>query len=86
MSRTSFVNARVETDLKKKAESILKTIGLSKTEAIVLFYRQICLNNGLPFPVNIPNKKTEKVFKDTDKGKNLVKFKNAKDLIADLHS
>ena len=53
--KTETLNARVEPALKNNAERILKKLGLSNAEAIRLFYTQICLNNGLPFRVNIPN-------------------------------
>jgi len=86
MPKTSFVNARIEPGLKEKAEIILDKLGLSKTEAINLFYRQICLNDGLPFPVKIPNKTTLKVFKDTDASKNLVYAKNKKEFFHKLNN
>ena len=38
-------------------------------EAVRLFYMQVCLNNGLPFEVKIPNKKTIKALRDADKRK-----------------
>ncbi|MFT5606899.1 MAG: DNA-damage-inducible protein J [Parvicella sp.] len=54
--KTSVIHTRIDADLKAGAESILKQIGLSSSEAVRLFYRQIELNNGIPFDVKIPNK------------------------------
>jgi DNA-damage-inducible protein J len=55
-------------------------MGLTTTEAINLFYRQVKLRNGLPFNVVIPNKTTEKVFKDTDAKRNLMRCEDADDM------
>ncbi len=44
-------------------------MGLTSAEAVRLFYMQVCLNNGLPFEVKIPNKETIKALHDADKRK-----------------
>ncbi len=64
MAKIATVRARIEPWLKEDVEKLFKKMGLSTTEAITLFYRQVKLRNGLPFNVVIPNKTTEKVFKD----------------------
>ena len=64
-----MINARIEPELKKKAEVILHKVGLTSAEAIRFFYTKICLNQGLPFSVKIPNKKTLKAMHYADIGK-----------------
>ena len=76
MHKTAVVNARIEPKLKIKAENILDKTGLSSAEAIRLFYTQICLNNGLPFAIKIPNKTTQKSMHEA----NLRKTKKAKNV------
>ena len=49
MSKTSSVRARIEPELKEKAERVFQDLGLSPTQAIRLFYKQVELRNGLPF-------------------------------------
>ena len=66
LHKTSVINTRIEPILKIRAEDILYKTGLSSAEAIRLFYTQICLNNGLPFAVKIPNKITQKAMLDAD--------------------
>lgn len=66
--KTETLNTRIEPALKSNAEKILKKLGLSNAEAIRLFYTQICLNQGLPFRVNIPNKVTKAAMHDADTG------------------
>ncbi len=55
-SKTANVNCRISEDVKYKAEAILTQIGLPRSVAIDLFYRQIIMNNGLPFELKIPRK------------------------------
>jgi len=62
--KNAIINARIEVDLKANAEGILKELGLTATQAITMFYKQIQFNHGLPFDVKIPNKETIEAIKD----------------------
>lgn len=53
--KSATVNVRISEDVKNTAENILNKLGLSRATAIDLFYRQIIINNGLPFEVKIPS-------------------------------
>ena len=80
MARTAMINARTERELKEEVEGILQSLGMSTTEAINIFFRQVKLRRGLPFPVEIPNEKTLKAFKDSEEGRGLVECKDADDM------
>ncbi len=58
MAKTEMIRARIEPDLKQKAEGVLETLGMTPTEAITLFYKQVTLHHGLPFvsasPMQLP--------------------------------
>ena len=54
-TKTANVNARIQQDVKQQAEAILKRIGLPRSVAIDMFYRQIIMHEGIPFPVTIPS-------------------------------
>ena len=84
MSKTSTVRARIEPDLKRRVENLFQRLGLSATEAITLFYRQVDLRKGLPFDVVIPNETTRKTIEDTDAGRNLILCKDADDMFKKL--
>lgn len=84
MAKTAMVRARIEPILKDKAEQILQNLGLSTTQAITLFYRQVELYKGLPFEVIIPNKTTHKTFEDTDADRNLIMCKDTDDMFQKL--
>ena len=54
VTKTANVNVRIQENIKKQAEQILETIGIPRATAIDMFYRQIILNNGIPFSLTIP--------------------------------
>ena len=56
MASTSAVYARINSDLKQEAETILAQLGITPTSAIQMLYSQVVLNNGLPFTPRIPGK------------------------------
>ena len=53
--KSSNVTARVEPEIKAEAEAILEQLGISASNGINMFYRQIILWRGLPFRPYIPN-------------------------------
>lgn len=69
MSKSSTINSRIEPDLKAKAEAVFAALGLSTSEALTLFYKQVELHNGLPFEVRIPNKQTIAAMRELQRGK-----------------
>lgn len=82
--KTETVRARIEPKLKHDVELVLAELGLSFSEAIELFLRQVKLNQGIPFDIRIPNKVTNQTLEETNKGKNLTRYKNAKDMFNKL--
>ena len=84
MAKSAVIRARIEPELKEEAETIFNELGLSITEAITLFYRQVKWVKGLPFEVRIPNQKTRQTFQDTDEGRNVVQSENAREMFDKL--
>lgn len=84
MGKSSTIRARIEPDLKGKAEFIFQQLGLTTTQAITLFYKQVELKKGLPFDVAIPNEVTLKTFSDTDAGRDLIICDDADDMFKKL--
>ena len=56
-AKTSNLYARIEPDVKEQAEIILSALGIPASNAINMFYKQIILQNGLPFDVKLPAKR-----------------------------
>jgi DNA-damage-inducible protein J len=84
MNKSAMIRARVDPQLKDEVEDLFAQLGLSTTEAITLFYRQVKLNRGLPFDVRIPNAVTQRTFAETDAGENVVRCEDAQDMFARL--
>ena len=82
MAKTEMIRARVEPELKYQAEEVFSGLGLSPTEAITLFYRQVTLHHGLPFAVKVPNAETLAALRQARAGKGLTEYANLEDLKA----
>lgn len=74
----------MQPELKNKAESVFRKLGLTTTQAITLFYKQVELRNGLPFEVAIPNETTYRTFINTDAGRDLIICEDADDMFKKL--
>ena len=72
--KTAIIHARIEPSTKRSAEGVLQKLGLSPTEAIRMFYRQITLRGGLPFAVVIPNEQTAATMEKSRRGEEIEKF------------
>lgn len=55
MAKSANLYARIEPEVKEQAETILSALGIPASNAITMFYKQIILNNGLPFEVKLPD-------------------------------
>lgn len=55
MAKSANLYARIEPDVKEQAEEILAALGIPASNAITMFYKQIILQNGLPFEVKLPS-------------------------------
>jgi DNA-damage-inducible protein J len=78
--KTAIIHARIEPQIKRKAEGVLHNLGISPTEAIRIFYRQITLRQGLPFAVSVPNKCTVATLKKSRRGEDVQKFDSLDDM------
>ena len=79
MAKTEMIRARVEPDLKREAGELFSELGLSATEAITLFYRQVTLHRGLPFDVRVPTAETVEALQARD-GVGLTVYASVEDL------
>ena len=84
MAKTETIRARVEPELKREAEELFSALGLSATEAITLFYRQVTMHRGLPFAVRMPNEETLQALRDAREGRNIKEYATLEDLKAEF--
>ena len=78
-----MVRARMEPGLKTKAEKYFDLMGLTTTQAITLFFKQVEIHRGLPFEINIPNDETIAAMKEIENGGG-KKFDNTDELFKHL--
>ena len=76
MSKTEEVRARIDPATKAAAEGVFAKLGLSPSEAVRLFYRQVELYQGFPFELRIPNEATLEAIHDLDVRRNLTSFES----------
>ena len=69
MAKTAYINARIDEQLKARAQKVLHDVGLTTTEAVTLLMHQVVLHGGLPFEVRIPNKETQEAIRESRAGK-----------------
>jgi len=79
-----MIRARVEPELKDRAEAMLDELGLTATSAITLFYRQIIERRGLPFELRLPNASTRRARHDARTGRGVVRARSMDELFARL--
>ena len=84
MSKTAVITARIDPVLKESVEQVFERLGLTTTQAITLFLRQVELQQGLPFTLKIPNATTLAALQEAQARQNLTAYADAKDLFADL--
>lgn len=86
MPKTATVRARVEPNLKAKAEEVLGELGLNPTTAIVMYYEQIVRRHAIPFEVSLPNATTLEAMRDAETGRGVTQAKSVDEFFAKLNA
>ena len=86
MAKTATIQTRVDPEIKRNAQKILRTLNISMSEAISMYLTQITLNKGIPFEIKIPNKLTARTLKESENGKKVHKVSNVDELFQELNS
>lgn len=82
MPQSAVVHARIDQATKAATEKVLEALGLTPTEAIRLFYRQIAIRKSFPLELRVPNKLTAAVLTKSDKNQDIERFDSAAELYA----
>ena len=84
------VNVRIDPKLKKQAEEVFASLGISTSAAINMFYHQVVRTNSIPFELkaDIPNETTIDAINEAEeieKGKKKTKtYQNVDELMKDI--
>ena len=54
MAKTAVITTRIEPTLKQDVENVLTKLGITTSQAIMRYFKQISLRKGLPFVVQVP--------------------------------
>lgn len=82
MSHSAVIHARIDSATKETTERILSALGLTPTEAIRLFYRQIAMRGEFPLELRVPNSLTAATLTKADRGEEVERFATADELFA----
>lgn len=82
--RSAFVKVRIDSDLKKKVDGLFQEMGVSPSEAVRMFYKQVEVHKTIPFPVKVPNEETKKAIEETENRQGLIECKDAEDMFEKL--
>jgi len=59
MAKTQTVHTRVTEDIKTQADRIFSSLGLTTSQAIMLFLTAAVNHNGMPFELSLPKKEDQ---------------------------
>ena len=82
-------NFRIDSELNNQANALLEGLGLSMSQAISMFLRQVVLQRGLPFEVKYPDRSCELLeaveeAKRLESDPNTKRYTNMDEMWADL--
>lgn len=87
ISKTTTVSARIDEATKENAVRVFERLGLTTSQAIMLFYKQVELRQDLPFSVELPktpNEDTLAAIKKAENPEALCSFETPEALFRDL--
>lgn len=85
MNLTEQLNIRIDHNLRKESEQILKKLGIKTGDAVRMLLKQVCLTQSFPLELKIPNKKTINAMKELEDGGGInMNFEEFNKMIDDL--
>ncbi len=84
MAKTTVLQAKVDLEIKEKAQKILQELNISMSEAISFYLTQITLQRGIPFEIKIPNDETSAALKEAHERKDLQSADSIDELFEEL--
>ena len=66
MSKSANLYVRIEPDVKEQAEKVFDGFGISMSNAVGLFLKQVVINQAIPFELKLAPEKTQSVDSMTE--------------------
>ena len=54
MPKSSVLTIRIDPEVKSQADRVLQYLGMTTSEAVTIFLRQVILTGGIPFSIKAP--------------------------------
>lgn len=86
MANVTAIHTRIDPQTKSQAQDILNRLGITLTEAIALYLRQIVFVKGIPFEVKIPNEMTIETIEKSERGEELHEASSVEEMFKELDS
>lgn len=84
MQEQELISISIESHIKAIAEAIFKQFGMTKSEAIELFYRQVALTKDIPFIQRSLNDETIEAIEMIDNNDELTTYSSFAQLRQEL--
>lgn len=78
------VFVQIDPAIKKEADAVLATMGLTASDLCRMAITWVAREKRLPCSIDIPNALTRETLEKADRGKELVRARNAEDLFRKL--
>ena len=85
MNKSATIQARIDPEVKTRAQEVLNALQISMSEAISLFLNQVSIHRGIPFEIKLPNELTAQTLRESDKGINIHQVNNVQELFDELN-
>jgi hypothetical protein len=84
MQEQELINISVESNIKMMAEAIFEQLGMTKSEAIELFYRQVALTKDIYFIEKNLNRETIEAIETVENSEDLTSYSSFAQLRQEL--
>ena len=84
MKTDSVVRARIDSDIKHKADAVFARRGVSASAVIRAFFTAVAETGALPVELNVPNEETAAAIRDGRAGLGVRRFDGAASMFAAL--
>jgi len=84
MQEQELINISVESNIKMIAEAIFEQLGMTKSEAIELFYRQVALTKDIYFIQKNLNRETIEAMETVENSEGLTSYSSFAQLRQEL--
>ena len=84
MKEQESIKISIESEIKLAVEEIFEQFGMTKSEAIELFYRQVALTKDIPFAQRNLNQETITAIDELKSKENLTTYDNFAEIRHDL--